>query len=552
MGLLRRSFSLTTIGALTCVGIESALAQLELPISTNIPAVVSTRVVEGQTEATIRFPIVQSTTLRIELFIPIDGATFILTDPNGSFVLDSNNPAVVKVAGSELDETKELPGFWSIVGPLSDPLDGDWELSFRFASIISKTVILATIYADSPVEIGLASAKSTYFVGEAASISLLILEDTAPVTDLRPVIQIERTDPPGATLLLNALDNGRGADRIADDGMYSVLFEFEQEGTYAVQASVLIAPSSRDRSPSPLELIAIERPVDAGETKGAVVFSTEGCADAVEAIVDVNVVEEGDYAVSARLSASNGNFLVERERFEDVVQGPDRFRLLFTSDAIRTGLAVDGPYELSDLLIVKLSDTELLVSHEDASAILIEDITLRSLCRDSVEVLDELEITTELANGFIDSVSFTFPIFVKTGGIYSVSIKVVGGGGMDVVLLAENRTLVAGENEISFTAEASHFLGGDGPYRVIGVLVRGPSGDATLSEFSNSLEAVRWQFNPVVPGDLDNDGDVDAADRATLLQFRNIKALSPGDRRDVFRDGRIDIRDARYIRRLRW
>ena len=82
-------------------------------------------------------------------------------------------------------------------------------------------------------------------------------------------------------------------------------------------------------------------------------------------------------------------------------------------------------------------------------------------------------------------------------------------------------------------------------------MVIGPGGTAQLARVEESLTFQRWQFSPVHAGDLDNDDDVDSDDRNLIMAARNTIVLSPRDRRDIVRDGKIDLRDAKAILRLR-
>jgi hypothetical protein len=52
---------------------------------------------------------------------------------------------------------------------------------------------------------------------------------------------------------------------------------------------------------------------------------------------------------------------------------------------------------------------------------------------------------------------------------------------------------------------------------------------------------------PVVPGDLDGDGDVDRNDVLIILAARNTPASGSGDPRDVDGDGIISVNDARRL-----
>ena len=48
-----------------------------------------------------------------------------------------------------------------------------------------------------------------------------------------------------------------------------------------------------------------------------------------------------------------------------------------------------------------------------------------------------------------------------------------------------------------------------------------------------------------IPGDIDGDGDVDRDDIAIIFAARNQAASGPADPRDLDRDGRITVLDAR-------
>ncbi len=142
-------------------------------------------------------------------------------------------------------------------------------------------------------------------------------------------------------------------------------------------------------------------------------------------------------------------------------------------------------------------------------------------------------------------------IDVQVAGNYEISVKVVGSAGEDIELGGFTEYLEVGNNIVSFFLPAEFFQAADGPYRVISALVYGAKGTAQLARVGESPPYQRWQFNPVKEGDLDNDGDVDNIDRNYILAARNNSALSPGDRRDITRDGSIYLRDARAILRLR-
>ena len=64
------------------------------------------------------------------------------------------------------------------------------------------------------------------------------------------------------------------------------------------------------------------------------------------------------------------------------------------------------------------------------------------------------------------------------------------------------------------------------------------------------FEIERAEFSilpPVIPGDLDGDGDVDRNDMNLILAARNTPASGPDDPRDLNGDGMITLLDARTL-----
>ncbi len=147
----------------------------------------------------------------------------------------------------------------------------------------------------------------------------------------------------------------------------------------------------------------------------------------------------------------------------------------------------------------------------------------------------------------IGSLQFSFPVTVTSNGTYQISLKVTGSAGQEVSQFGFSQFLSAGRNTVSVTIASERFQAIDGPYSVESVLILGQGASAQASVVGSSSVLSRWQFFPRITGDLDADSDVDAADRDLLLTFRGQMALTPGDRRDLNRDGIIDIRDARAI-----
>ena len=142
------------------------------------------------------------------------------------------------------------------------------------------------------------------------------------------------------------------------------------------------------------------------------------------------------------------------------------------------------------------------------------------------------------------------PIDVENSGNYQLSFT-ISGSGQEVAVISLNRFLQIGENIVSFDINSSEVQKIDGPYGIVSGLALSNSASLQQSNLGQSAAYSIWQFEPDLAGDLDGDGDVDAADRNLLATFRNQNALVPGDRRDLNSDGTINILDLRAILRLR-
>jgi hypothetical protein len=158
-----------------------------------------------------------------------------------------------------------------------------------------------------------------------------------------------------------------------------------------------------------------------------------------------------------------------------------------------------------------------------------------------------LIVENVVTDGFISAVRVTFPVFVAFAWVYTFSFKVIDADGNEMSTVFALPQLQQGANDVRVEIESAAFLAADGPFSVVAVVVFGPGGTASLAELGAPFDASRWQFTPALSGDLDNDLDVDVADRDLLLGFRRESALNPGDRRDLNRDSIINILDARLL-----
>ncbi|MEE2023962.1 choice-of-anchor X domain-containing protein [Alkalimonas mucilaginosa] len=503
-------------------------------------------IVVGSESVEVIFHHEQSAQVMLEAIVPVDGASITLRDPAGQIIRSSAAGDVEFYPGADLEDP--LPGGVFVIDELAFSQSGEWTVRFDYPMAQVPTVAMVTVYAQLPVNAGIVLVRQSYLVGEDASIGMLLVENGLPVLSQSPLIRVSKLGQGEPADEAVGLDDGSGYDGRADDGIYSRGYTFSEAGVYLIEGEVAIDHGERTMTlQARREVPVFEAPLDVLDVSVSLTHGANGCVAAVRYDVLVDVQEEGDYVARGTLQASNGFELSSGQRLISAL-GHTSLMLEYTADAIRTSLQEDGPYRLSRLQFLRLHDLSLAAPMQ---AWLGETppISLDELCSKPI-VIEDMVVHEVLQGDFIAQLEFVVPITVQVNANYQFSFKLVGAQGEDIALISLSRFLSAGRHEVSFIMDASQVQTIDGPYRVLSALVYG-AGETAMKAFVGQSEPyLRWQFLPTLEGDLNGDGVVDELDRQIILNYRNSDALSPGDRRDITQDGKIDLRDARALSQL--
>ncbi|MBJ7313776.1 choice-of-anchor X domain-containing protein [Rugamonas sp. CCM 8940] len=525
-----------------CLFLPGGAGAQTVPVALNLPTSVSADVLPGATTLDLPFAVSGADSLQFDLIVPVDGASLALLDPSGAEVLASGDPRLAFHPGSA--QTPPLPGGVFVAATLAAPADGTWTLRLRFPAASGPTAVLGTIMARSRYQAGIAIERTTLLVGEDVSIGMVVLDNGRPITGLAPTISV------GAAAAVPASDDGHAPDGLADDGVYSIDHTFTAPGLVDIKASVSIptanGPVLRLAS---AQVRAVAPLLSASAVRLDTLRGVDDCVSALRVGVDFSVLAPATYATLVRLSAPNGRSIDVRKSMAMGAAGAT-VEASFSAADIRSRLASDGPYTVSRIDTLQLGGDELLLAFRrlDAGSF---DVALAALCTPPILLEASLVFTPLLSDGYIASFDLSFPVTINTAGFYQISFKLVGASGADIELVNASRALTKGVNQVHVNVASPRFLLVDGPYRAISLLVLQGATSARLSNLGASAAYSRWQFLPVRAGDLDGDGAVGQADVDTLAGFRGVRALVPGDRRDLNRDGVIDLRDARLLQSLR-
>lgn len=516
-----------------------------VPVALNLPTSVSGDIVPGMTALDLPFVVQGADGLALDVIVPVNGARMSLIDPTGAAVLVPNDSRLTYHPGSQL--TPPLPGGVFTLAELPAPSNGTWILRLTFPAAHNRTVAMATVRARSRYQVGIAIERTTLLAGEDVAIGMIVLDNGTPIRGLLSSISVGQGTPGQA---IAAHDNGQQPDGLADDGVYTIDYTFATAGTYDILGSVEIqTPEGPIQRTAVSQVRVINPPLSAGSSAFNVVRSAGNCVSGLQVLQNFNVLEAATYATLIRLRAPNGKTMdIRKSRLLPL--GAASVTALFDAKTIRQTLASDGPYSVALIESLRVGASELTLGFRKRDAGIF-NVTLEDLCTEPIVLQQQLTMTPVIEQGYIASFDVAFPIQVSSPGFYQISFKVVGQHGEDIALFNASRSLAAGVNTVVVNIRSEKFLAVDGPYRAISLVVVGGGNSARLTSIGTSDTYSRWQFLPSKNGDLNSDGSVDGADMALVTQYRGLRAAIPGDRRDINRDGIIDIRDARALQTLR-
>ncbi|WP_310388338.1 choice-of-anchor X domain-containing protein [Roseateles sp.] len=516
-------------------------------VAMNTPQSLTGKIVPGMSRLELPFVLGEASSLALDVIVPVDGASLSLVAPDGSIAAASGGAGVRFHPGSALPQP--APGGVFEIGALAAPANGQWKLVLDFPAPNYSTVVIATLRAVSRLQAGIAIERTTLLVGEDVSIGMLLTDNGQPKLGLAPQISVTPVNQQPLATAVPALDNGSGPDGLANDGLYSIDHLFSQAGAYDIRGTATLptAQGPVQRAAS-LRVNVIEPSLTNANVTLSNLLGSGACVNGLQVAVSFSAQQDRPFASLIQLAGSNGKTIDSRAAFSSSA-GAAATQAVFSARDIKDKIGVDGPYQVSAITVLDVGGDEFTQAfrRNDAGSF---TVPLSNLCAQPIEFPGSLSVTPVLKAGFIGSLDISIPVKVTVSGFYQISYKVFGAGGEDLGLINASRQLTAGVNNVLSNLATEALLKSEGPYQVVSLLVVGGGAAERKSTVGQSAAISRWQFYPKISGDLNGDDSVDALDNALMTQFRNTAALIPGDRRDLNKDGVVNLLDARALQKL--
>ncbi|KZN65236.1 hypothetical protein N473_01290 [Pseudoalteromonas luteoviolacea CPMOR-1] len=199
------------------------------------------------------------------------------------------------------------------------------------------------------------------------------------------------------------------------------------------------------------------------------VLDSAGCVEAINAKVNLEVLEAGQYVVNLDISYSERKLLSNKN--VSLPLGAAVINLSYSRDELKANLNKTSQYQLAKFWVNKVDSegihlTALLPDH-----VLSTGTSYADLCRDDIEIMPEITEEPVLADGYYSGIDVSFPVFVKQSGRYQVSSKAFAADNTDLGLITFSADLTAGDNSVMFNVNNKALVKADGLYRFVGLLV---------------------------------------------------------------------------------
>lgn len=428
----------------------------------------------------VTFPVIGGEDLTITVMSG-DNLTLKLRLPDGTLIDQTNagahNIHFEKVYPKNFMERALISPVDSQIFVIEQPTAGQYELRIDGTAAVKATEIAVRVMTTgTPIRTGLAVSKTSVTPGERISLTLLLFEQSQPITNA--VIEGKITDVNQVEIApLTFADDGQGADNQAGDGAYSVSYEVPQQGgSYFIAINIAGTTSSGQPFEATEGGNIIVKPPNIKLTgvyqEQAVDEDNDGYIDYIRFEFEYTGPRSTEtYYVDLTLKAENGGEVSVNSRA--IPDSTQPLAVKFPAEELKK-LQMDGPYQLSRVEVS--TDSYPFLGHWDnlgqTAAYRLADLERRNTLL--LPLRSDRGVDVD-GDGLFDWLEVVFGVDVLISGNYGISanLKKENVGTTGFAFTGIDTYLSRGENEvtIAFSGEEIGRFGQDGPYKVWSVLV---------------------------------------------------------------------------------
>ena len=401
---------------------------------------------------------------------------------------------------------------------LASPKPGIWKYHvIETAALAGPHAVLFTVFSSSPISVRLLGGGDDYPVNRDIPITLLVVDPNGPVTasSLKSIQAVVKGDD-GTSLPINFVDDGKGFDSTANDGVFTATFQLATAGSYTLGVTVagtssngdfVRTASARFRTVSPCGSLS------ATAQTAVVDLNNDGRIGALDVTFTVSPNGSGQFVLFATLAVPNGNSVSETAAFSSSGGGGSQQSVRFPAADLQS-LGVNGPYQISAARLECISSGDTQVSDRQFTLGPTVAVDLTQLERPPVILAgnnSDAGVDTN-GNGLFDRLDLNIGVNVLSAGAYTWSASLFAANRTQVGYASGSGNLTAAANAIllSFDGTSIGRAGVDGPYAIRNLVVTA-AGQTTQLGAAGSTSAYRFDQFEGAPARLASNAVVNGA-----------------------------------------
>jgi hypothetical protein len=432
-----------------------------------------------------------------------------LVAPNGArFTVGDSTSAAFDSGMFPIASTVTTPGA-TYLATVNNPTTGNWLL--QVSDTLGRTTpldVVALIMFNNAVRLALAGGGETFPIGADIRLAAVLFDNADKSRNLtiqsRLFLPGDPTFPPGPLVFT---DDGAGADEVAGDGIYEAFANPRRAGSFQVQvdASGTASTGPFQRTAGTEFRVVAKAANIASFTDRGVDSDFDGLVNSIGITPTATILENGDYLIAVRLTASNGK-QIQRTLNAPLLQGIATSEVLFDAADIGTDLGVDGPYDVSEVRFMRSTGEDFVPADIKYDLGPTFAYTLDGFQRPLLRLAGtgQSRGIDFNGNGLFDQLDVAVDVVAENPGFYSFSASLTDVTGHELGFMAGSQFLDTGTSTLTFSFPGAAIGGNglDGPYFLSNLILFGAGQSIIVNNAFTTAAFKASDFEGFVPRNL--------------------------------------------------
>ena len=476
-----------TLLVITCLFSSSLFSQRDLSAQLSMEITKIIQLTPDRSPQQIPFNVNSSTTeITIDINTTVDPDLLEILDPSGANILSSGSsksnegvPSYLQLlTGLITEEDHEQV-------KINDPAAGTWLVNI-LQPLDSSDPGWISITQRGSLLVRADASRMIYNAGDPVVISVEAFDSGNPVLNADVVANIYQQESKFSTQTIALHDDGVAPDTHQNDGFYTGQISGLPLGYYRVDA-VFQHDASKIESHTNFQIAPLLGVITNHVIDTGVDTNSDGLFERIDINFEVDINVPGNYSLTAELK--HGEKIILKGIQLELSAGLNKLTISFLEKDVKKHLSNDGPYEISDVRLIRNANADLTqrtrMADRRADLGFTQAYKLQQLQRPLTEILDGFTETTHdtNGNGKFDVLNIELQVDVLQTGIYTWSGSIKAPDGTTVASASNSGALnVIGLNvlSLSFDGEEISASGLNGPYYISGFGIYGPPKAAAL------------------------------------------------------------------------